>query len=118
MIFGAQNNKGLILEGSSFKIVELGTDYTQDDILIHDRKDKNLAMLLSEITYIPELPVPIGIIYQEKKATYEDMMSDQIVDAIKSKGKEDYSDISGLLKMLMFLGVLSIPIIHYIKCGH
>ena len=87
MIFGAQNNKGLILEGSSFKIVELGTDYNQDDILIHDRNDKNLAMLLSEITYIPKLPVPIGILYQETKPTYEQMMSDQIKDSIKSNGK-------------------------------
>ena len=52
-----------------------------------------MAMLLSEITYIPELPVPIGILYQEKKATYEDMMSDQIVDAIKSQGKGNLESI-------------------------
>ena len=72
MVFGANEDKGLVLEGSSFKIVELGTDYTQDDILVHNVEDKNLAMLLSEITYIPTLPVPIGIIYKEKKNTYED----------------------------------------------
>ncbi len=93
MIFGARDDKGLILEGSSFKIVEIGKDYTQDDILIHDKANKNMAMLLSEITYIPELPVPIGILYQEKKATYEDMMADQIVDAIKSKGKGNLASI-------------------------
>ncbi|SVE62039.1 uncharacterized protein METZ01_LOCUS514893, partial [marine metagenome] len=86
MVFGANEGKGLVLEGSSFKIVELGTDYTQDDVLIHNIEDKNLAMLLSEITYIPELPVPIGIIYKEKKYTYEEMMLNQIKDAVKSKG--------------------------------
>jgi 4-hydroxybenzoate polyprenyltransferase len=32
----------------------------------------------------------------------------------KSERKEDYSYISNLLKLIMFLGVLSIPIIYYI----
>ena len=89
MIFGATKDKGLILDGSNFKIVKLGKEYSPDDILIHDKEDKNLAMLLSEITYIPELPVPIGILYQEDKPTYEQMMAEQIQEAIQSKGKGD-----------------------------
>ena len=93
MIFGATDNKGLILEGSSFKIVEIGKDYNKDDILIHNKRDKNLAMLLSEITYSPELPVPIGILYQEEKPTYDLMMSEQIQESIKYKGKGDLKKI-------------------------
>ena len=62
-------------------MVSIGKDYSADDILKHDMKDKNLAMLLSEITYIPELPVPIGILYQEDKPTYEQMMEEQIQEA-------------------------------------
>ena len=89
MIFGATDNKGLILDGSSFKVVNLEKDYSVDDLLIHNNKDKNLAMLLSEITYSPGLPVPIGILYQETKPTYDQMMTDQIKEAIKSKGKGD-----------------------------
>ena len=86
MIFGAEKNKGLILDGSNFKVVKLGSDYNADDILKHDKKDKNLAMLLSEITYNPELPVPIGILYQETKSTYDEMMTNQIEEA-KQKNK-------------------------------
>ena len=93
MIFGASNNKGLILEGSIFKVVTLGKNYSADDILKHNMYDKNLAMLLSEITYIPELPVPIGILYQENKPTYEQMMAEQIQDAIQSQGKGDIEKI-------------------------
>ena len=89
MIFGAEKNKGLILDGSNFKVVKLGSDYNADDILKHDKEDKNLAMLLSEITYNPRLPVPIGILYQETKSTYDDMMTNQIQDAKKSKGSAD-----------------------------
>ena len=46
-------------------------------------------MLLSEITYIPELPVPIGILYKEDKPTYETMMNEQIQEAISKKGPGD-----------------------------
>ena len=93
MIFGAEKNKGLILDGSNFKVVKLGSDYNADDILKHDKEDKNLAMLLSEITYNPELPVPIGILYQETKSTYDDMMTNQIE---KAKQKNESADLEKL----------------------
>ena len=93
MIFGAEKNKGLILDGSNFKVVKLGSDYNADDILKHDKEDKNLAMLLSEITYNPELPVPIGILYQETKPTYDEMMTNQIEEA---KQKNESADLEKL----------------------
>ncbi|MGY8989242.1 MAG: UbiA family prenyltransferase, partial [Flavobacteriales bacterium] len=37
-----------------------------------------------------------------------------VLKVSKSERKEDYSYISNLLKLIMFLGVLSIPIIYYI----
>ena len=86
MIFGVDQNKGLILEGATFKVVQMGEHYNADDVLKHNMYDKNLAMLLSEITYIPELPVPIGILFKENKPTYEQMMYEQIQEAIDSKG--------------------------------
>ena len=46
-------------------------------------------MLLSEITYMPGLPVPIGILYKENKPTYESMMDEQIQEAINNKGSGD-----------------------------
>ena len=78
MIFGAQNNKGLILDGSQPRIVELGKKFSIDDLLIHDQSDKVLAMMLSELTYNKKFPTPIGIIYKEDKPTYEDMLIKKI----------------------------------------
>ena len=52
-------------------------------------KDKNLANLISEMTYDEELPVPFGVFYKKDKLTYEDMMIDQIKDSIKLKGEPD-----------------------------
>ena len=69
--------------------LEIGKKYSIDDIIVHDVKDKNLGMLISEMTYDKELPVPIGIFYKQEKPTYEQMMLEQIDEAMKSKGDSD-----------------------------
>ena len=59
--------------------------------IIHN--DKNLGILLSDMTYDEKLPVPFGIFYKEDKPTYENMMVEQIDNAIKSKGKPDLQSL-------------------------
>lgn len=90
MVFGKNKNKGLKLTGSQFEILELNGKNTLDDILVHNLYDKNLAILLSELTYQPEFPKPIGVFYKEDKHTYEDLLIDQIKTAEKSKGIKDF----------------------------
>ena len=85
MIFGSDNDKGLILDGTQFRVVSLGNDYSESDIIIHNPKDRNLGLMISEMTYNEDLPVPIGIFYKEEKPTYDLMMSDQISNAKKTK---------------------------------
>ena len=89
MIFGPENNLGLVLDGFRLKVVEIGGDYSVDDLLVHNVHDKNLANLVSEMTYDDKLPVPFGVFYKEDKLTYEDMMLDQIKESIKLKGDPD-----------------------------
>jgi len=93
MIFGPDNNFGLILDGFRLKAVEIDKDYTVDDLLVHDVKDKNLANLISEMTYDEKLPVPFGVFYKEDKLTYEDMMISQIKESIKLKGDPDLQSL-------------------------
>jgi len=93
MIFGPEKNLGLILDGFKLKTVKLGSDYSVDDLLVHNVKDKNLANLISEMTYDDELPVPFGVFYKEDKKTYEDMMVQQINESIKIKGKPDLQSL-------------------------
>ena len=90
MIFGKDKNKGLRLSGSQFEIIHLNGNYTVDDVLIHNVEDKNLAILLSELTYQPEFPKPIGVFYKENKQTYENLMVEQINNAVNSKGIKDF----------------------------
>tara|TARA_B110000116_G_C16690230_1_gene514845 strand:+ start:6 stop:830 length:825 start_codon:yes stop_codon:yes gene_type:complete len=93
MLFGPENNFGIKLDGPNLKSIELGKDFNVDDVLVHNVKDKNLAFLLSEMTYNDQLPVPIGILYEEKKPTYEEMMVNQIKESIKLKGKQDLQSL-------------------------
>ena len=88
MLFGPDKNFGIKLEGPRFKAVELGPNLSIDDVLVHDTKNKNLAVLLSEMTYDEDLPVPIGVLYEEEKLTYNDMMVAQIKAAVESKGNQ------------------------------
>ena len=94
MLFGKEKDKGLILEGTQFRVVTLGKDYSESDILIHNPEDRNLGLILSEMTYNEDLPVPIGIFYKENKPTYDFMMTDQINRA-KNKAVDLQSIIEG-----------------------
>ena len=91
MTFGENNNKGIILDGSKLKVVQINGKYSIDDILVHNQNNKNLGMLLSEMTYDSNLPTPIGIIYQEEKETYNSLMEKQISEA-KSKNPQTSMD--------------------------
>ena len=45
------------------------------------------------LTVNEELPTPIGILYKEEKPTYENMMMNQLDNALKKQGKVDIQSI-------------------------
>ena len=85
MIFGKDSNKGIHLDGSKPEVIEIGKNYSIDDVIVHDETDKVLAMILSELTYNVDFPTPLGIIYKESKPTYEEVLIEKIDDAVKNK---------------------------------
>jgi 2-oxoglutarate ferredoxin oxidoreductase subunit beta len=89
MIFGKDKDKGLILNGSQLSVLQLSDNKTVDDVLVHNSSDKNMARLLSGMTYNGELPTPVGVIYKEDRPTYDDMMTAQLESAVDSKGPGD-----------------------------
>ena len=92
MIFGENLDKGLVLDGFKLKVVDLNEN-SKNDILIHDVSDKNLAMLICEMTYDKSLPTPMGVFYKELKPTYNEMLKTQIDNQIKSKGIGQIKDL-------------------------
>jgi 2-oxoglutarate ferredoxin oxidoreductase subunit beta len=82
MLFGKDNNKGIVLDGFELKVVTLGEDgYTIDDILVHDAKTHNpfVHMMLVEMGY-PTHPVAFGVIRAVESSTYETKLEQQIAE--------------------------------------
>ena len=86
MLFGDNNEKGLMLDGLKLKVVTIGENGVSiDDILVHDpyEADPTLHMILARAKY-PEFPVILGVIRSVKASTYDAKMEEQIA-AIKAK---------------------------------
>ncbi|MDP4185840.1 MAG: 2-oxoacid:ferredoxin oxidoreductase subunit beta, partial [Bacteroidota bacterium] len=80
MIFGANNEKGIVFEKGRLKAVTIGQDgYTLDDILVHDAEEPTgwLQMLLCSMG-LPELPVAFGVIRSVKAPVYDQVLVEQI----------------------------------------
>ena len=93
LTFGAENPKGIRLDGNKPEVVELGDKWGEDDLLVHDKTDYVIASLLANMTYLPEFPDPIGVFYSIQSPTYEDMLTEQIGHAIKNKPKSSVKDL-------------------------
>lgn len=81
MIFGAEKDKGLVLDGWDIKVVTIGQDgYTLDDILIHDTKIKDSALHLKLGLMAPEngLPLALGVIRDVETPAYDKEVENQI----------------------------------------
>lgn len=92
LIFGANNDKGVKLDGFKPVIVNIA-DVSANDLWIHDERDEMKATLLTRFFDNPKkaghLPRPFGIFLVQDKPTYEEAMSAQIADVIKTRGEGD-----------------------------
>ncbi|UII29760.1 2-oxoacid:ferredoxin oxidoreductase subunit beta [Fulvivirga ulvae] len=95
LIFGKET-KGIKLDG--FKPIVVSLEETAaDECWIHDPKDKIKASILSGFFEYDmnqgALPRPFGIFYKNERATYEDLLTEQIEDHKKT----DNTDLDKLL---------------------
>jgi 2-oxoglutarate/2-oxoacid ferredoxin oxidoreductase subunit beta len=99
MIFGAQKDKGIKLDGFTPVIVDLGQGVSANDLWIHDEHDINKAQALIRMfdnpSAVGHFPRPFGVFYETERACYEDVMKLQIEEVIATKGK---GDLDKLLK--------------------
>ncbi len=88
MLFGKDNERGIVQDGFLLKAVELGKNgYTIDDVLVHDAHcqsnflHQQLAMMDGT-----DLPLAIGVIRDVEAPTYNDELDRQVADVRASKG--------------------------------
>jgi 2-oxoglutarate ferredoxin oxidoreductase subunit beta len=86
MIFGPNNDKGLIRDGFELKTVTIGQNgYTIDDVLVHDVKSKDPSLHLKlGLMNGTDLPVALGIIRDVEAPVYDEEVEKQILE-VKSK---------------------------------
>ena len=93
MVFGKEKNRGIRLDGNTPMIVEIGDKWSLDDVLVHNESDYVIASLLANLTYQSDFPDPIGVLYAIDSPTYEELMMEQINNAIGKKGSTSVQDI-------------------------
>jgi len=94
LVFGANQDKGIKLDGFTPTVVSL-TDgkYSKDDLLVHNEKDSTLAFILANMTYKPNLPRPMGVFQAVDRPSYNDKVVWQLDHYSKVKGAYDLEEL-------------------------
>ena len=98
LVFGENNEYGLVQEGFGLKVVEIGKDgYTIDDILVHDshNPDDTLQLKLAMMDNEHGFPVALGVIRDVEAPTYDEAVNAQIEEV---KAKKPYHNFTELLE--------------------
>ncbi|MDH6535196.1 2-oxoacid:ferredoxin oxidoreductase subunit beta [Parabacteroides sp. 52] len=81
MLFGKENEKGLVLDGLKLKVVTIGQDgYTLDDILVHDAHEKDLTLHMMLGLMGGDMPVALGVIRDVEAPVYDQEVEKQIAE--------------------------------------
>lgn len=94
MIFD-NGKKGIKLDGTKPVVVDMA-NASANDLWIHDEKDVIKANILTRMFGDPkdtDLPRPFGVFYTTERPCYEDVLKQQIQDAIAQKGKGDITKL-------------------------
>jgi len=88
MLFGKEKEKGIKLDGFTPTVVSL-TDgkYSINDLIVHNERDTMLSFILARMSNFSELPRPVGIFYAAPRPVYEEIVDNQIAQAIAKQGE-------------------------------
>lgn len=97
LLFGANKEKGIKLDGFKPVVVDLSNGISADDCWIHDEHDFYKAQILVRMFDDPRieghLPRPFGVFYQTDRPCYEDMLQAQIDEVMTKKGRGDLNKL-------------------------
>jgi 2-oxoglutarate ferredoxin oxidoreductase subunit beta len=99
MLFGKDRKKGIRMNGAHPEVVTVGENgITEADILVHNinLQDPSVAFMLARMEQ-PDFPQPVGIFRAVERASYDQLMADQIETAIARSGP-------GTLEKLIYSG--------------
>ncbi len=99
LVFGANRDKGVRLDGFKPEVVSLSDgSYNESDLLVHDEKrvDSTYSFILSHMMEDSTLPVPVGVFRAISKMCYDEALNDQVKMVQNEFG--DKPDLQALLE--------------------
>ena len=96
LVFGENNEYGLVQQGFGLKVVEIGKDgYTMDDILVHDAhcEDNTLQLKLAMMDNENGYPVALGVIRDVAAPTYDEAVTAQIEEVKSLKKYHNFMEL-------------------------
>ena len=95
MLFGENNEYGLMQEGFGLKVVKLGENgITEKDILIHDAHcEDNTLQLKLALMEGPDFPIALGVIRDVEAPTYDDAVHTQIEEVSAKKKYHNFEEL-------------------------
>ena len=98
LIFGKENEYGLVQDGFGLKVVKIGENgITEKDILVHDAhcEDNTLQLKLALMGNGDGFPIALGVIRDVDAPTYDDSVEAQIEEV---KAAQKYHNFAELLE--------------------
>ncbi len=99
MIFGAEKNKGIRLNGLQPEVVTIGENgVTVADLWVHDETDPDATrtQILSRMWW-PDFPVPVGVFRRVPRPTHDQLLVEQVESAKAARAAKGPVDLQKLL---------------------
>ncbi|MBP5365300.1 MAG: 2-oxoacid:ferredoxin oxidoreductase subunit beta [Bacteroidales bacterium] len=96
LIFGENNEFGLVQDGFGLKVVKIGENgITEKDILVHDAKcqDNTLQLKLALMGDGDGFPIALGVIRDVEAPTYNDAVYAQIEEVSAAKKYHNFAEL-------------------------
>ena len=93
--FGANGEKGVRLTGRGGLEVVDTSKVQQETLLVHDvtHAEPALAFMLSRLGNVDDGVTPIGVFRAVERPTYDDLVNEQLDNAVASKGRGDLTTL-------------------------
>ena len=90
--FGANDQFGIQMDGAKLKVVDLGDGLTEEDCIVWDETDQNLAWSMAQMQP-PGLPTPVGVFHSVQRPSFESQVVAQIQHEIDQKGSGSLDEL-------------------------